>query len=43
MITMTGNREGWKADVTNVAKMLNFLDFLVEYEYDLTHEVSKQV
>ena len=39
MITMTGDRQGWKADVENVAKMFKRLDFLVDYEYDLTYKV----
>ena len=40
MITMTGDREGWGADVLNLAKMFKYLQFDVEWHYDLKYEVN---
>ena len=38
VITMTGKREGWQSDLLNLAKLFKYLEFDVEWHYDLKYE-----
>ena len=38
VITMTGDRDGWDSDVLNLAKLFKYLEFDVEWHYDLKYE-----
>ena len=40
VITMTGNREGWQADIKNLHKLFLYLDVYPDYLFDLKGKVK---
>ena len=40
VITMTGKRRGWQADIKNIHKLFLYLDVHSQYLFDLKGEVS---
>ena len=41
VVTMTGGREGWKADVKILHEMFMYLDITIEYVFDLHGKVNQ--
>ena len=40
VVTMTGNRKGWQADVKKIHQLFLYLDIKPEYLYDLKGKVD---